>query len=138
MPDALTCPLAVHVLNSPYPDLPLPAELRFDPDHPYEVCLAFPAPDPVAEEDDRSWYFGRDLLVEGCEAPAGQGDVQVAPADEGRTVISLSGVDGTALICASTPRIEVFLRRSLALVPAGSEAGHLDLDTLLDRLLEAG
>ena len=63
--------------------LEMEGELRYDPADPFAVTLTIFAPGwPVR------WTMARDLLLGGCYAPAGEGDVRVEPCldDEGRAV----------------------------------------------------
>lgn len=69
-----------------------------------------------------TWLIGRELLSLGmhatADAPAGTGDVQVwRDEDPDYTLVSLSGVEGSALLAAPTEPIERFLAGTEALVP---------------------
>ncbi|MEU8922066.1 SsgA family sporulation/cell division regulator [Kitasatospora sp. NPDC048545] len=123
--------------DSPLPDVPVVAELRFDPDLPYAACLAFPlAPcECVAVDAGVCWYFSRELLNEGRHAPAGSGDVRVSPGHDGQVLITLRGPTGEAVLSAQEEDVTAFLSESFTLVPAGSESEHLDVESALIRLL---
>lgn len=115
---------------------PIAATLGYDPQRdPYAVTAGFAVGDsPVV------WTFARDLLVNGLAEPTGDGDVHVWPAvdDAGVPVVALelNSPDGSALLQVRTSEVKRFLSRSLRSVPQGKEGDHLDLDTLIGRLLE--
>ncbi|MEU9040650.1 MULTISPECIES: SsgA family sporulation/cell division regulator [unclassified Kitasatospora] len=123
--------------DSPLPDVPVTAELRFDPDLPYAACLAFPLTpcECVTVDAQVCWYFSRELLNEGRHAPAGSGDVSVSPGPDGEVLITLRGPSGKAVLSAPAAEVSAFLSDSFTLVPAGSESEHLDVDAALARLL---
>ncbi|MFB9377872.1 SsgA family sporulation/cell division regulator [Kineococcus gynurae] len=120
------------------PGLPVPASLHYGADDPYAIHAVFRGGDTDVE-----WVFARDLLREGLEAPAGDGDVQVQPcmnsalAGDGRAriLLRLSSPDGNAELEADEADVRRFLRRADALVPPGRETRHLDLDDLVARLV---
>ncbi|MER7578757.1 SsgA family sporulation/cell division regulator [Kitasatospora sp. NPDC097691] len=123
--------------DSPLPDVPVVAELRFDPDLPYAACLAFPLTpcECVSADAHVCWYFSRELLNEGRHAPTGSGDVRVSPGPAGEVLITLCGPTGKAVLSAPAEDVTAFLSDSFTLVPAGSESEHLDVDAALARLL---
>ncbi|MER6304379.1 SsgA family sporulation/cell division regulator [Kitasatospora sp. NPDC001539] len=125
---------AVTLPEGPFPDIAVEAHLRFDTSLPYAVCLAFP---PVGEQggDEIQWFFARDLLNEGRHAPSGCGDVTVRPGPEGQVLVTLRSRDGRAVISIPSDAVTAFLLDSFALVPAGSETDHLDIDDALGRIL---
>ncbi|MQS16793.1 SsgA family sporulation/cell division regulator [Streptomyces kaniharaensis] len=130
-------PVPVTFPDSALPDVPVDAELRFDTSLPYAACLAFPlAPCECTGRDAQvCWYFSRELLREGRCVPTGSGDVKVCPGSEGEVLITLRGPTGEAVLSAPEDAVTAFLSDSFALVPAGSESDHLDVDAALDRLL---
>ncbi|MFF3073624.1 SsgA family sporulation/cell division regulator [Kitasatospora sp. NPDC057904] len=131
-------PLPVTFPESLLPDVLVDAELRFDATLPYAACLVFPsAPFGCANGTGLCWYFGRDLLNEGRHVPVGDGDVKVRPGCAGEVLITLKGSDGQAVVSAPQDAVTGFLADSFTLVPAGSEADHLDVDTVLARLRAA-
>ncbi|MFG2818553.1 SsgA family sporulation/cell division regulator [Kitasatospora sp. NPDC048365] len=138
MSNSAVHPVSVTLPQSPQPDVPVAAELRFDSDRPYAACLAFPVAEcGCADEGLRlCWYFSRDLLNEGRHAPAGLGDVEVRPGGPGSVLITLQGPDGHAVLSAPTDTVAAFLAECFALVPAGSETDHLDIDGILVHLLD--
>ncbi|WBP85013.1 SsgA family sporulation/cell division regulator [Kitasatospora cathayae] len=132
-------PVPVTFPDSAAPDVPVEAELRFDASLPYAACLAFPltACQCTGDAARVCWYFSRELLNEGRLGPAGSGDVKVRPGSAGEVLITLRGPDGGALVSAPEDLVTAFLSDSFALVPAGSESDHLDVDAALARLLAA-
>jgi len=107
---------------------------EYDPSDPYAVVVAFPAGDNVIR-----WAFCRTLISRGLTDPAGDGDVQVWPStdEDGRGVVMLEfrSPSGHLLAEASTRELYKFITRTLAVVPYGSEADHLDVDDLIADLL---
>ena len=114
----------------------LNAELGYDPADPYAVSATF-----RTAGGDIVWTFARELLVQGLNSPAGDGDVHVWPCldEDGRAIviIELSSPDGELLVQVATKDAYRFVNRALAAVPLGSEAEHLDLDQLVEQLLDA-
>ena len=88
------------------------------------------------------WVFARDLLAAGLYEPTGDGDVHVWPCLDARgravTIIELSSPDGEALMQARSDEVCEFLSRTEAIVPRGTEAGLMDVDTALGKILAAG
>ena len=119
----------------PRSDVLLDASLRYDRDDPYAVHLSFPT---SPGRDPIEWIFARSLLADGLIAPAGDGDVRIWPAPEDRTgpvFVELRSPSGRALFALPRPVLTGFLARCHALVPPGTEAGHLDFDAELNLLL---
>lgn len=110
--------------------------LAYRQSDPYAVTMTF-----ITGEGDLTWTFGRDLLVQGVGRPAGEGDVRVAPAidENGRAVVevALSSPDGHLVLQARSTDLSDFVARTTAVVPAGLESGHLDVDVLISRILAA-
>ncbi|RKT09466.1 sporulation and cell division protein SsgA [Streptomyces sp. 1114.5] len=128
-------PMPVTFPDSAAPDVPIDAELRFDAALPHAACLAFPfALNGCPGGGELCWYFSRDLLNEGRHAPAGCGDVKVRPGPAGEVLITLRSPDGQSVLSAPEDVVTAFLVDSFTLVPAGSEADHLDVDAALARL----
>jgi len=142
-----TTPASVHseiALALVVPDgaaLEVRATLRYEPSDPYAVHVVFAGAEGV--DDDEfvvSWCFGRQLLVDGLTEPAGIGDVRIWPwsGQTGPVVaLALSSPDGQALFEVPRPVLERFLERTFDEVPAGTEAGQLDLDAVVAALLGA-
>lgn len=112
----------------------VPVSLTYDQTDPYAVALVFHTSD-----GDITWMVARELLVLGASSPAGDGDVMVWPALtpqlEDAVVIRLQAPGGRLVLRLGRLELDDFLRRTLALVPAGSESDNLDLDALVADLL---
>ncbi|MER7569091.1 SsgA family sporulation/cell division regulator [Streptomyces sp. NPDC097941] len=112
---------------------PLPAELHYDMTDPYAVRLSIGA--PTARPVD--WMFARSLLTEGLQRPTGTGDVLVIPLHRcrpGSVRIVLRSAAGHALVDIAAAAIDAFLRRTVSLVPPGTESRHIDMDRALAEL----
>ncbi|RFU87205.1 SsgA family sporulation/cell division regulator [Streptomyces triticagri] len=114
--------------------LTIPASLHYDCDDPFAVRMTFPAP-ATLEGVEVSWSFGRELLSAGLEESTGDGDVRIRPYGYERTVLEFHAPEGTAIVHVRTGELRSFLKRSAALVPAGHEHLHLEIDADLAELL---
>ncbi|QIY74398.1 SsgA family sporulation/cell division regulator [Streptomyces sp. RLB1-33] len=117
--------------------LSMSMRLQYEPSDPYAVRAAFAV---VGSDETVEWIIGRDLLADGLEGPAGQGDICVWPAEEREVsdlYILLSPPDGTALLKAPAREIKTFLQETEAVVPRRAEPGRIDLDALLAHLIVA-
>ncbi|MFD8600463.1 SsgA family sporulation/cell division regulator [Kitasatospora sp. NPDC059646] len=113
----------------------IPVRLGYSADDPFAVALEFLG--QAAEAG--VWLFGRDLLWEGLQRPAGVGDVRIWPPCpcHGRSSlrIHLQGGDGSVLLDLPARQVRRWLRReTFALVPPGHERGLIDWDGALDGL----
>jgi Streptomyces sporulation and cell division protein, SsgA len=115
----------------------LPASLGYEPTDPYAATLTFYLPGERVV-----WAFGRDLLLAGLSEPAGDGDVHVWPEvtslrarSVAAVMIELCSPDGQLLALVHAEDVRQFLSLTYALVPAGTESRHLDLDGLISRLI---
>jgi Streptomyces sporulation and cell division protein, SsgA len=113
----------------------LHARFEYETADPWAVWIRF-----GEQESSIRWGLARHLLAEGLTDPAGDGDVQLWPGTdkEGHSVVVMEfrSPDGRLIAEAPTRDVYRFLTRSLAVVPAGSEADHLDLDALIADLLD--
>jgi hypothetical protein len=117
-------------------EISVPATFCYDALTPFAVTAVF-----HTSEGDVSWVFGRDLLEDGVQEPAGQGDVSVWPSHvRGRAAvcISLASPTGSALLEADESDVLAFLAATLAVVPRGAEMDRQDLDAELADLLGDG
>jgi hypothetical protein len=117
-------------------DRPVMLDLSYDRADPYAVSLTF----HLCTDATVRWVVGRDLLLDGLEKLAGLGDVQVWPCrDPGadRVHIALCPCPKREAVVVTAPAraLGAFLRRTLAVVPAGSEECHLDMDGAVHQLL---
>ena len=136
-------PLKTHVVTSDTRMAGVPAVLRFRSDDPFAVRLAFLDVDPDRGADGRvvdgiEWVFARDLLTDGLHTPTGEGDVHVWPFGPSDLMIELRSGASTALVITPQVAVRMFLCHAYAIVPAGSEPRHLDLDRALARLVGQG
>lgn len=124
-------------LNLVVPDhgsVPLVASLYYSAEDPYAIRMAF----HVGADEPVEWIFARDLLAVGLECAAGEGDVQVWPAEDGDRQllnIALSSPFGEAQFEAPREATAEFLTRTYALVAPGHESDRIDVDAELDELL---
>jgi len=91
----------------------------------------------VAVDQQITWVFARELLAEGLDRAAGDGDVRIWPAVRaGREVvgIALRSPDGEALLQARAEALVDFLTATYALCPRGRESQHLEIDRALGAL----
>ena len=133
----ITAEMKLHLIVPTGHALPLLAELRYDADDPYAVCLEVHASLDERPQDGTVWIFARDLLADGIRRPAGVGDVRVGPSSTSgvrRVRIALCSPAGSAVLEASHADLVTFLSATYAVVPAGSEAGYQDLDAEIARL----
>lgn len=119
--------------------LPVTTELGFRADDPYTVRATFTGPHSMS-----TWLIGRELLAHGLlasqAAPAGGGDVQVwRDSDPEYMLLSLSGIEGTALLAAPAEDIEAFLTQTSEVVPFGTEEKTMEseITRLITTLLTA-
>lgn len=149
-------PLKIHVVTSDTRMAGVPAVLRYRSDDPFAVRLAFLDVDPdrnadgdtddIDDIDDTDasvvdgveWVFARDLLTDGLHTPTGEGDVHVWPFGPSDLMIELRSGASTALVITPQVAVRMFLCHAYAIVPAGSEPRHLDLDRALARLVGQG
>ncbi|WP_426570233.1 SsgA family sporulation/cell division regulator [Streptomyces canus] len=117
--------------------LPVSMRLRYEPSDPYVVRAAFTA---VDSDETVEWIIGRDLLIDGLEGPAGEGDLRIWPDGPERCdlYILLNPPAGAALLKARAQEIQTFLQETQALVPRGAELGHIDFDASLADFLAEG
>lgn len=119
--------------------MPVLAELSYRVSDPYTVRAVFTAPQTMS-----TWLLGRELLAEGMGAEqdscAGTGDVQVwRDEDSSFTLISLNGVEGSALLVSPSQPLADFLTKTEGLVPFGNESDQMDreISALIAALLTA-
>ncbi|QDQ14702.1 SsgA family sporulation/cell division regulator [Streptomyces spectabilis] len=112
----------------------IPATLHYDQRDPFAVRMSFPAP-ATLEGVEVHWTFARELLAQGVESTVGDGDVRVRPYGYERTVLEFHAPEGTAIVHVRTGDLRRFLHRTMALVPAGQEHRHVDLDQDLADLM---
>lgn len=117
--------------------LMLRATLHYEPCDPLAVNATF-----RSAGESISWVLGRDLLAEGLSCATGDGDVRVWPSAQSASerplvMIDLHSPDGQATLAVDALDLSTFLLRTFEVVPQGAESGHLDIDTVVSRLLAA-
>ncbi len=111
--------------------------LAYDVTDPYAVSAEF----NIAPGVWVTWVFARQLLSQGLNEPAGEGDVRVWPSRLGREPrvnIALMSEDCHAHVQATEAEVAGFLRESYSLCRPGKEHRHLDVGEGLRALLEPG
>jgi hypothetical protein len=114
--------------------VPLTAGLYYRGDDPYAIRMAF----HVGTDDPVEWIFARDLLAEGLDCVAGDGDVRVWPSTAAhRDVLNLelSSPFGQAHFEAPLTAMTGFLLRTFEVVPAGREGEFIDIEGELNDML---
>lgn len=131
--------VAMQLIGADASVVPVTAELGFRTGDPYTVRATF-----TGAQSTSTWLLGRELLDLGMAAtadqPAGDGDVQVwRDEDPDYTLISLSGVEGSALLAAPTEPVMRFLAATESLVPLGGESEKMEgeISALIAALLTA-
>ncbi len=129
--------VAVQLIGSDASVIPVSTEFSFRADDPYTVRAVFTGAQSVS-----TWLLGRELLAQGLHAaaddPAGNGDVQVwRDEDPDYVLISLSGVEGSALLAAPTEPLLRFIARTETVVPIGQESDRMEseISALIQALL---
>lgn len=111
--------------------------LRYEPADPYVVRADF----FTDADEPTEWVLGRDLLADGLRGSAGCGDIRIWSAvsrgDQGM-YITLGSPAGTALLEVPVQDVRTFLENTEALVPRGTESGHIDWDLELANLFAKG
>lgn len=122
--------------------LEIGASLKYSTEDPFAISIVF-----HTLGGDVSWVFARELISEGLERPAGQGDVKIWPdeprdeagipcCDEPRRILMcLGGVEGDALLEFDATDLSSFLHETVKMVPWGMESAQIDLDIEIDALL---
>ncbi|KQW12921.1 SsgA family sporulation/cell division regulator [Streptomyces sp. Root369] len=123
------------LVTSEHPELLVRPTLRYSSAEPFAVHVDFPA-HVSADGEGVTWMFGRALLEEGLERPAGQGDVRIRPYGWARTVVEFHSPLGLAVIRFGTAALRRFLLRSYAVVEPGTEDLGPELDQGLAALLD--
>jgi hypothetical protein len=100
---------------------------------PFAVSVA------VRARHDRwvEWLVGRELVVAGLDAPAGEGDVRMRPLSvQGYDIveIEISSNDGRAVLEVDRALLRTFVASTLEVVALGAEADRMDLDGEIARI----
>ena len=100
---------------------------------PFAVSVA------VRTRHDRwvEWLVGRELVVAGLDAPAGEGDVRMRPLSvQGYDIveIEISSNDGRAVLEVDRALLRTFVASTLEVVALGAEGDRMDLDGEIARI----
>ncbi|SOD89398.1 SsgA family sporulation/cell division regulator [Streptomyces sp. Ag109_G2-15] len=129
--------VAVQLVISRTYSLSMCMNLRYEPADPYVVRADF----FTDADEPTEWVLGRDLLADGLRGSAGCGDIRIWSAvsrgDQGM-YIALGSPAGTALLEVPVQDVRTFLENTEALVPRGTESGHIDWDLELANLFAKG
>ncbi|AOR31629.1 hypothetical protein BFF78_11720 [Streptomyces fodineus] len=129
--------MAVQLVVSRDCSVPLCVRLRYEPTDPYVVRAVF----FVDCDEPVEWILGRELLADGLKGSAGYADVRIWSATgrgDQSMYIALGSSAGTALLEVPVRDLTSFLQNTEALVPRGTESGHIDWDVELAHLLSQG
>jgi hypothetical protein len=131
-----SCSLTLQLIG-PHSWTDVPATLLYDAADPYAVRITFGGGGAAAGV---SWLVARDLLADGLERPAGDGDVRLWPASTtpDALFLHLRAPSGEALFELSRAALSAFLRGAETVLPRGAESTALDLDDELALLLANG
>ncbi len=131
--------VGMHLVLADASVLPITAELSFEASDPYTVQIAF-----TGAHSTSTWLVGRELIAHGLIAdstsPAGTGDVRIWRDDDPTyLLVSLSGVEGEALLAGPAAPFERFVAATAELVPFGAEGTHMadEISRLIVSLLDA-
>ncbi|MEU9370475.1 SsgA family sporulation/cell division regulator [Streptomyces avermitilis] len=129
--------VAVQLVISPTYSLSMCMSLRYEPTDPYVVRAAF----FTHTDEPTEWVLGRDLLTQGLRGSADCGDIRIWPAvgrgDQAMYIV-LGPPAGTALLEVPVQDVKAFLESTEALVPRGTESGHIEWDLELANLFAKG
>ncbi|QIY69946.1 SsgA family sporulation/cell division regulator [Streptomyces sp. RLB1-33] len=125
--------VAVQLVISRTYSLSVCMSLRYEPTDPYVVRATF----FTDTDEPAEWVLGRDLLADGLRGSAGCGDIRIWPAvsrgDQAMYLV-LRSPAGTALLEVPVQDVRTFLENTEALVPRGTESGHIDWNLELANL----
>ncbi len=115
---------------------PVVTRWSYSADDPFAVVLA------VRTRQDRwvEWLVGRELVIEGLAADAGEGDIRLSPqVVQGYDIVEIEirSTDGRAVLEVDRDLLRHFIDTTLDLVALGDEAGLMDLDGELARITQS-
>lgn len=123
---------------------------EMDNKYPIEIVFQYTTTDPTAvhmrmrmrttnRNEHAVWVVARSLFMQGMHAYAGIGDVQIWSTTNDKcdfVVIRLSRPDGVAMCRVPLHDVEVFLQRTLDLIPEELEDLYVDIDHVIHQLLQ--
>ena len=130
----LAVEIGLRLIVPGHDEVPLTAVALYRASDPYAIEMAL----DTGQAEPVRWMFARDLLADGLQNHAGDGDVRFWPStgrSPGVLNISLSSPDGQAHLQAPLTAIISFLDRTFEAVPPGDEGGHIDIQNELNALL---
>ena len=100
---------------------------------PFAVSLA------VRTRQDKwvEWLIGRDLVIASLDTPTGEGDVRMRPLSvQGYDIVEIEirSHDGRAVLEVDQGLLRSFVDATLEMVPVGTEADRMDLDSEIARI----
>lgn len=112
---------------------PVVTRWTYDAGDPFAVLLS------VRTRADRwvEWLVGRDLVREGLDGAAGEGDIRLSPQTvQGYEIVEIEirSTDGRAVLEVDRDLLRHFVDASAELVAFGDEAGRMDLDVEIAKL----
>ncbi|MFC9331936.1 SsgA family sporulation/cell division regulator [Kitasatospora sp. NPDC057015] len=133
--------VAMELLLQDMSALPVTVDLDYDSRDPLAVRCTFRS----SETASATWVFARQLLCDGLEGPAGEGDVCILPLpfplepEQGPEVcIVLRSPHGEAQLFAPAHPLAGFLARTHQISPIGREPVGDSLESQLAAILEQG
>lgn len=109
---------------------PLRADLTYESSDPFVVTLACHTSRGVVR-----WLLSRDILLQGLDVPAGEGDVRIRPDEDPDTLlIELVGPGGNAVLEVSRQDVRTFVDETCLVVPPGEEENWFDIEAELANL----
>lgn len=118
--------------DEPALKIPMTVGLLYDASDPYAVKASF----HVSRDEQREWWFARDLLRAGLEGPAGSCDVRICPLPRGVLGVGLISPYGKARFDFDAREVDDFVTAAYRLVPEGCEGDTAAEE--LDRLFLPG
>lgn len=113
--------------------VPMPCTMTYSVADPFAVSTAFRSTDGTV-----TWVFSRELLLEGMDHQAGEGDIRIYPIHAvGRSLlrIELRSPAGEAVMEGPLEPVREFVAASQDLLPVGLEWQYLNFDVGLAQLL---
>ena len=112
---------------------PVVTRWTYTAEDPFAVTLG------VRARSDRfvEWLVARDLVVDALHGATGCGDVRMSPQHvQGYDIVEIEirASDGRAVLEVDRDLLTRFVDASIALVPLGEEAEHVDIDAEIDKI----
>jgi hypothetical protein len=114
-------------------EMPLLTRWSYRADDPYAVTMSISRPSGRWID----WLMARDLVVEGMLAPAGIGDVRVAPFSDDEfdiVEVKIGDDEGFAALEFDRELMERFLAATFDILARGSESGALDISAAIEKI----